>query len=271
MADPYSNYFNGWYNFKLHHNLSASASSSNPSLYASYGCNTYSDNNTIHNSSFIQFCQSSSPPSPPLREALPLLSLSPTRHEHQQESSCSAMEVDKNKEREESLCDGETVTVALHLGLPSHCSADLVSRLSSSEISSDKEDVTAASGYQTSSTLNKGQYWIPTPSQILIGPTQFSCPLCFKTFNRYNNMQVCFIKWTRDNFKKLTFPFLSYPFLCFSFWFWRKRERTNSYPLIAHFFFLLDSTIHFYYNLDSWEEKSKWDLIRVFLFLFSPL
>jgi hypothetical protein len=41
--------------------------------------------------------------------------------------------------------------------------------------------------------------------------------------------------------------------------------------LIAHFFFLLDSTIHFYYNLDSWEEKSKWDLIRVFLFLFSPL
>ncbi|CAL9762049.1 unnamed protein product [Musa acuminata subsp. burmannicoides] len=156
---------------------------------------------------FSEFCHGGTnsclPPqtlSPPVREALPLLSLSPTRHQEvENSSSCSAVnEGGKVKAAVDTDGEADAVTVSLHIGLPSPGAVDLTPRFSSTpedtsggkqeQGGDDEDDVVYP--IDLIGRINKGQYWIPTPTQILIGPTQFSCPVCCKTFNRYNNMQM---------------------------------------------------------------------------------
>ncbi|KAK4404897.1 Zinc finger protein WIP2 [Sesamum angolense] len=142
MTDPHSNLYAQWFKSNPFHHFSTS----NPPLH-----NYYSNSNHHHHHR-----HHTPPSSPPLKEALPLLRLTPSRYDElqHQEPSCSGLDSHKtnnghNHPPPPHDDHDNGVTVALHIGLPNPSAADLASMVSSSSSSADQkvEEGTDLSAY----------------------------------------------------------------------------------------------------------------------------
>ncbi|KAM5552283.1 hypothetical protein ABKV19_026916 [Rosa sericea] len=182
MTDP-KNYnssgFNRWINFMPPHPQYYCSESTSSFNFNPYPHHQFSHNLMYNNSSCVVQSQPSSSHDSHLKEALPLINKLNPREAQSEEEEEDTSHNPKNK----ADVDDD---VTLHIGLPSsNYSIDPGS--GGMEVDQSNDELGAAASVDR---LNKGHYWIPTPSQILNGPTQFSCPLCSKTFNRYNNLQM---------------------------------------------------------------------------------